>query len=152
MTPSPLAGEGQLARSASRERGRRIAALRERGKKMRAAPTEAEYRLWQVLRAHRFSCFKFRHQVPIDFYIADFVCLSQRLIVEVDGGQHGGADDLRRDAFLRSQGFRVMRIWNAELFNNEEGVCAAIFEALQAPPLPNPSPARGEGLKEEDHG
>lgn len=147
MSPSPLAGEGQLSRSESRERGRRIATLRERGKRMRSHATEAEHRLWQVLRAHRFAGFKFRRQVPIDWFIADFVCFASRLIIEVDGGQHGDLPDERRDAFLISQGFRIIRIWNNELFSNEEGVATAILRALHVPPLPNPSPARGEGLE-----
>ena len=149
MSPSPPAGEGQLSRSESRERGRRIATLRERGRKMRSAPTDAEHRLWQLLRAHRFAGCKFRRQVPINWYIADFVCFAFRLIVEVDGGQHGKTRDGRRDAFLRSRGFHVLRVWNNEIFENEQGVCEAILHALKAPPLPNPSHARGEGLKEE---
>ena len=103
--------------------------------------------MWQLLRAHRFAGHKFRRQVPIDHYIADFVCLAERLIVELDGGQHAGAiGDERRDAYLRTQGFRVIRIWNNDLFTNEDGVAETILSALRAPPLPNPSPARGEGL------
>jgi very-short-patch-repair endonuclease len=114
---------------------------------MRSRQTEAEHRLWQMLRAQRFFGCKFRRQVPIDFYIVDFVCFASRLIIELDGGQHAeSAKDLRRDAFLRSQGFRVLRVWNNELFVNEEGVAEAIRAALRSPPLPNPSPARGEGL------
>jgi very-short-patch-repair endonuclease len=114
---------------------------------MRSEATDAEYRLWQILRAHRFAGHKFRRQVPIDFYIADFVCFAERLIVELDGGQHAdNPRDAKRDTYLREQGFRVVRIWNNELFTNEEGVAEAIFLALQTPPLPNPSPARGEGL------
>ena len=147
MSPSPLAGEGQLSRSDSRERGRRVSKLRDRAKGMRSQPTEAEHRLWQVLRAHRFSGYKFKRQVPIDFYIADFVCFAARLIIELDGGQHlGSATDVKRDAFLRSQGFRVVRIWNNDLLTNEEGVAELILSALRSPPLPNPSPGRGEGL------
>src|SRR5256885_13060225 len=84
-SPSPLAGEGKLSRSDSRERGRRISKLRGRAKEMRAESTDAEHRLWQLLRAHRFAGYKFRRQVPIDFYIADFVCFARRLIVEIDG-------------------------------------------------------------------
>ena len=146
-SPSPLAGEGKLSRSDSRERGRRISKLRGRAKEMRSAQTEAEHRLWQLLRAHRFSGYKFRRQVPIDFYIADFICFARRLVIELDGGQHAESEnDGKRDAFLRSQGFRVLRIWNNDLFTNEEGVAEAIFAALRSPPLPNPSPARGEGL------
>ena len=145
--PSPLAGEGKLSRSDSRERGRRIAKLRRRAKSMRSVQTDAEHRLWQILRAHRFVGFKFRRQVPIDFYIADFVCFARRLIIELDGGQHAeSSGDERRDAFLKSQGFRVLHIWNSEIFANEEGVMTGILSALEQPPLPNPSPAGGEGL------
>ena len=146
-SPSPLAGEGKLSRSDSRERGRRLAKLRDRAKEMRSESTEAEQRLWQILRAHRFAGYKFRRQVPIDFYIADFVCFAARLIIELDGGQHAESrSDARRDAYLTSQGFRVLRIWNNDLFNNEDGVAELILSVLRSPPLPNPSPARGEGL------
>ena len=152
VVPPPSAGEGQAARSDARERGRRIAKLRTRAQSMRSAPTPAEHRLWQLLRAHRFADYKFRRQVPIDHYIADFICPAERLIIELDGGQH--ADNLhdgRRDAYLQAQGFRILRIWNNDLFDNEEGALTAIAIAL-APPLRNPSPARGEGLKEDTHG
>jgi very-short-patch-repair endonuclease len=112
---------------------------------MRSAPTEAEHRLWQIVRAHRFVGYKFKRQVPIDHYIVDFLCPARRLIVELDGGQHAGSvGDTRRDAYLRIQGFQIIRIWNNELFTNEEGVAAAILSALQSP-LPNPSPAEGRG-------
>jgi very-short-patch-repair endonuclease len=112
---------------------------------MRSLPTEAEHRLWQIVRAHRFSGFKFKRQVPIDHYIVDFLCPERRLIVELDGGQHANSlGDVRRDVYLRGQGFHIIRIWNNELFTNEEGVTAAILNALQTP-LPNPSPAEGRG-------
>jgi very-short-patch-repair endonuclease len=119
---------------------------------MRSQSTDAEHRMWQLLRPHRFAGYKFRRQVPLDFYIADFVCFAERLIVELDGGQHAGsASDAKRDAFLRSEGFRVLRIWNNDIFENEEGVGELILAALRAPPLPNPSPARGEGLSGGSH-
>jgi very-short-patch-repair endonuclease len=114
---------------------------------MRSGQTEAEHRLWQIVRAHRFAGYKFRRQVSIDFYIADFICFAHRLIIELDGSQHAeGGGDARRDAYLRTRGFRVLRIWNDELFTNEDGVMTSILSALEQPPLPNPSPARGEGL------
>jgi very-short-patch-repair endonuclease len=151
-SPSPLAGEGKLSRSDSRERGRRLSKLRVRAKEMRSGSTDAEHRLWQILRAQRFAGYKFRRQVPIDFYIADFVCFARRLIIEVDGGQHAESDrDSRRDSFLKSQGFRVLRIWNNDIFENEEGVAELMLSALRTPPLPNPSPARGEGLNGAPH-
>ena len=88
--------------------------------------------------------YKFKRQVPIDSFIVDFVCLRHRLIVEADGGQHGSEADARRDAYLKSQGFRLLRLWNNDILNNEEGVLLSILQALAAP-LPNPSPAKGRG-------
>jgi very-short-patch-repair endonuclease len=147
-SPSPLAGEGPLSRSESRERGRRAGVLRARAKAMRSEPTPAEHRMWQLLRARRFQGYKFRRQVPLDWYVADFLCFERRLVIELDGGQHAASGhDRKRDAYLRRQGFRVLRIWNDDLFNNEEGVATVILHALEAPPHPNPSPAGGEGLR-----
>jgi very-short-patch-repair endonuclease len=112
---------------------------------MRSTRTNAEHRLWQILRAKRFAGYKFKRQLPIDPYVADFVCLRARLIVEADGGQHAESiRDARRDAYLKSQGFRILRFWNNEIFENEDGVLTSIFNALTAP-LPNPSPAEGRG-------
>jgi very-short-patch-repair endonuclease len=85
----------------------------------------------------------------------DFACHAGKLIIEADGGQHGGWSDAQRDAWFESQGYRVLRFWNNDIFNNEEGVLTAILSALEASaaassrdgrsPLPNPSPTRGEG-------
>ena len=144
MSPSPLAGEGQLSRTESRERGRRKSRLRNHARAMRSDPTEAEHRMWQLLRAHRFAGFKFKRQEPVDFYIVDFICFAERLIIELDGGQHAGcAKDERRDAYLQAQGFRIIRIWNNDLFMNEEGVAELIRSALDRPLSPTPLP-RGE--------
>ena len=112
---------------------------------MRSGATPAEHRLWQILRAKRFDGYKVKRQLPIDHYIADFLCPAARLIVEVDGGQHAdNSRDAHRDVYLRAQGFRILRFWNNDLLDNEEGVLTAIMNALESP-LPNPSPARGEG-------
>jgi very-short-patch-repair endonuclease len=118
---------------------------------MRATQTPAEHRLWQILRNKRFAGYKFKRQLPIDQYIADFVCLGQRLIVEADGGQHAESKhDGRRDADLKAQGFRILRFWNTEIFDNEEGVLTRVLDALLSP-LPSaasrlpPSPAKGRG-------
>jgi len=126
---------------------------------MRHEPTEAEHRLWQILRAKRLAGYKFKRQLVIDHYIADFVCPQHRLIVEADGGQHLESKyDERRDAYLKGQGFRILRIWNTDIFTNEEGVCDAILAALTAP-LPAaagaasvPPPQRGEGPSGATHG
>jgi very-short-patch-repair endonuclease len=112
---------------------------------MRNEPTPAEHRLWQILRAKRLAGYKFKRQIPIDHYIVDFACLRNLLIIEADGGQHSESEtDFIRDSHLRAQGFRILRFWNNDIFENEQGVCDAILTALEAP-LPNPSPAEGRG-------
>ena len=80
--------------------------------------------------------FKFRRQVEIDGYIADFRCPEKRLIIEVDGGQHTPERDARRTAFLESQGFRILRFWNDDVLQNLDGVWTVIEEALSTPPHP----------------
>lgn len=111
---------------------------------MRSEPTPAEHRLWQILRAKRLAGYKFKRQLRVDHYIADFVCVQQRLIVEADAGQHvESKQDIRRDTYLQEQGFRVLHFWNNDIFTNEEGVLSSILSALETP-LPNPSPAEGE--------
>ena len=124
-----------------------------RAKHMRANPTDAERRLWSMLRDKRMPVFKFKRQLIIAPYIADFVCLERRLIVEADGSQHADSGyDARRDAFLKHEGFEVLRFWNTDILTNSSGVFDAINAALLTP-LPSaalrlpPSPARGEGLK-----
>jgi very-short-patch-repair endonuclease len=98
---------------------------------MRHAPTEAERQLWLLLRNRRLVDFKFRRQVPIDHFIADFVCFSARLIVELDGSQHAeSTHDITRDAYLRAQGFRLLRIWNDDILARPDAVLDAVWTAL----------------------
>ena len=94
--------------------------------------TDAEHRLWYHLRMRQLGGQKFRRQYIIGRYIVDFVCLKRRLIVEVDGGQHAEQTnfDARRTAWLVARGFRVIRFWNVEVFENIDGVCQTIYEAL----------------------
>jgi very-short-patch-repair endonuclease len=93
--------------------------LRSHARAMRQAPTDAENALWRLLRSRRLSALKFRRQVPIAPYIVDFVCFEHRLIVEADGSQHAdSAYDLDRDAFLKAEGFVVLRFWNHDVLNN----------------------------------
>ena len=131
--------------------------LQDRARHMRTNPTDAERRLWSMLRDSRMPVFKFRRQQVIDPYIADFVCLERRLIIEADGSQHAESEaDARRDAFLRREGFSVLRFWNNDVLKNPAGVFDAIHAALVTPHPPKPaawappSPARGEGLGEKD--
>lgn len=98
---------------------------------MRADATRAENVLWQVLRARKLEGLKFRRQVPLDGYIADFVCFEKRLIIEVDGGQHSQSKrDKHRDAHFASLGFRVLRFWNNEVTGNADAVCAEILAVI----------------------
>ncbi|MFN3719088.1 MAG: endonuclease domain-containing protein [Rhizobium rhizophilum] len=99
---------------------------------LRADATWAENRLWQVLRAKHLGGFNFRRQVPLDGYNLDFVCFEARVIVEVDGHQHAESErDARRDVWFRSQGLRVLRIWNGEVEENLDGVCSFILGELR---------------------
>ena len=125
--PSPLAGEGDR-RSGEGAAGHTLRFA----KHLRRNMTYAETRLWQELRAKRFENYKFKRQQPIGKYIVDFVCLNHRLIVEVDGSQHEGShSDVVRDAWLASQGFRILRLWNSELLSNTDGALLSVLAALE---------------------
>ena len=115
-----------------------------RARLMRREPTEAERRLWSKLRNYGLGV-RFVRQRPIGPYIADFACRAAKLVVELDGGQHGTEYDKRRDAYLASTGYRVLRFWNPEVLANTEGVLETIRLALMEQGV-NPSPAgRGRG-------
>ena len=116
-------------------------------KTLRQNMTDAEQLLWRHLRAHRMDGQKFRRQQPLGPYIVDFIHFGLRLIVEADGGQHVDSEhDATRDAWLRSQGFTLLRFWNNEIMTNLEGVLSNIASVTSDFPLsPGPSPARGEG-------
>lgn len=95
---------------------------------MRRVPTDAEDKLWRELRSRRLDRIKFRRQVPLGNYIADFVCLEARLIVEIDGSQHGdSAYDRRRDAELNARGFQILRFWNDDVLRDLQAVCDTII-------------------------
>ena len=115
---------------------------------LRQNMTDAERLLWHHLRAHRLCGQKFRRQQPIGPYIVDFVHFGARLIVEADGGQHNGsANDAVRDAWLKGQGFTVLRFWNDEILLDIEAVLEAIVDAFgkTLPPLPRPLSLKGRG-------
>jgi len=133
-------------------RGRSNADHTARARELRRQRTEAEDRLWHHVRAGRLGGYKFRTQAKIGPYYADFVCPKAKLIIELDGGQHGEDRHQRYDAertlFLEANGYRVLRFWNSDVLSNTEGVLTAILSALSGDhPLPNPSPLQGEGLK-----
>lgn len=119
------------------------AELIRRAKEMRSNPTKWEASVWKALRAKRLDGFKFRRQVVIAPYIVDFVCFKTRIVVELDGSSHEGSEDydLRRKAWLESQGFRVLRLgtevveWTGEEMLGQ--VWVACLEAIGDPRTPS---------------
>ena len=101
--------------------------LRTRARAMRREPTPAERRLWTALRGAQLDGLKFRRQVPLGAYIADFACLYPRIIIECAGGQHAdSAYDAARDAWFQTQGFQVIRLWNGEILDHPDDVADLI--------------------------
>ncbi|MER9095845.1 endonuclease domain-containing protein [Mesorhizobium sp. M0700] len=95
---------------------------------MRREPTEAEDRLWHELRGRRLDRIKFRRQVPVGKFIADFICAEARLIIEIDGSQHADSNyDRERDAELKARGFRVLRFWNDDVLRDLNAVYDTII-------------------------
>jgi very-short-patch-repair endonuclease len=111
-----------------------------RSRQLRKNMTDAEKKLWRGLRKNQINEHKFRRQFSLGKYIVDFVCLELKLIIEVDGGQHQDQStyDEKRDAWLRSQNFNVLRFWNNEVLQNFEGVIEKILYEMEqpAPPIP----------------
>ncbi|MDH5834207.1 endonuclease domain-containing protein [Luteimonas kalidii] len=119
-------------------------------RKLRNEATDAERRLWQYLRDRQLNDCKFRRQHPYGNFILDFACLERRIAIELDGGQHAetALADAERTRVLGDAGWKVIRFWNNEVFDNTEGVVEVIIAALQAhAPEPSPPhpPLEGEG-------
>lgn len=119
----------------------------EKARLLRQHQTKAEALLWEQLRARRLAGFKFRRQYVIEQYIADFVCVEAKLIVELDGEYHAeverAAYDAVRTQFLQALDFRVLRFWNWEV----EKDLGMILEEIEKHLTPSPSP-RGRGAKD----
>jgi very-short-patch-repair endonuclease len=129
-----------MARYASLQRGR--------ARKLRENQTDVEVKLWSRLRDRQLGDAKFRRQHPIGPYIADFCCVEQALIIEIDGGQHAdqSSADQQRTNLMKNLGYRVLRFWNNEVHSNIEGVLERISEAI-ARPHASPRPQEGEWTK-----
>ena len=114
----------------------------QRSRELRINATPAERKLWSVLSNRQLCGVRFNRQVVIRPFICDLVARSAKLVIEIDGGQHGEAIgyDQARTAFLDAKGYRVLRFWNNEVLENIEGVVRKIERALQFPP---PVGARG---------
>jgi len=103
---------------------------------LRTTPTRAKEFFWPLVRDRALEGLRFRRQVPIGFYVVDFACLSARLIIEADGGVHAlrTFNDARRDAWLTSQGFRILRFSNGDILSRPNQVLAHIREVVGKPP------------------
>jgi very-short-patch-repair endonuclease len=101
-------------------------------RELRREMTDAEKRLWSRLRGRQLGNHKFRRQAQINPYIVDFCCLRQKLVIEVDGGQHAEMmqEDAERTAHIEARGYRVLRFWNNDVMRNTDGVVDTIARAL----------------------
>jgi very-short-patch-repair endonuclease len=104
----------------------------DRARKLRWPLTRCETILWTRLRRDQLNGLHFRKQHPVGPYIADFACVKARLLIEIDGETHWTVEQRRRDArrtaFLEADGWAILRVWNAEVYGNENGVVDMILE------------------------
>ncbi len=163
---APLSPAGERVRVRGLRRTR-TAAARDFARHLRRESTDAEKRLWRLLRNRRFEQFKFRRQYPCGIYFLDSFCVAARLAVELDGGGHGFPDqrarDEKRNDFLAEQGIQVLRFWNHQVRGEPESVRFEIWRVLMdrtgwteelagfclppAHPSPQSSPLGGERKK-----
>ena len=114
-----------------------------RARALRANAADAEQAMWRLLRTS-FPEARFRFQVPLRMFTADFASHRARLVIEVDGGQHCPERDAGRTRLIEAEGYRVLRFWNHEVLGNPDGVWSTIADALhEGHPHPNPPPSRG---------
>jgi len=163
VLPLPLAGEGWGGGISAREvimaeentpTWKVPSRLRANARALRRNSTDAERFLWSELRDHRLNGAGFRRQTPVDNYIADFMCHTARLVIELDGGQHFSDDaeqaDSARSAAIEAKGFRVLRFSNHDVITNRAGVLETIAAAIaaRAPTLTLPR-KRGRGQEKQ---
>ena len=116
-----------------------------RARSLRRRLTKAEAAMLRLLRS-AFPDWHFRKQVPIGRHVADFASHRAKLVIEVDGGQHGGKRDEERTTVLRAAGYRVIRFWNNDVLGNPDGVAMSIETALVSSATPTPTlPPQGGG-------
>ena len=111
-----------------------------KARQLRRQSTDAERKLWAILRNRQLTGYKFRRQVPMGSYIVDFVCFEKNIVVELDGGQHQAQHgyDGNRTQWLQSAGFRVIRFWNNQVLSETDGVVQAILATLEVKIPPSP--------------
>jgi len=120
-----------------------------RARDLRHDGNNAERQVWRLLRDRRLGGLKFRRQHVLGTYIVDFVCLSARLVIEIDGDTHENPEaDSRRTAALEQMGYRVIRFWNSYVYDRESAILDMIVDALRSSALPQQEKERldREGL------
>jgi very-short-patch-repair endonuclease len=120
-----FAGEG-------RGEGKMTNLLLKHARTLRKNQTDTENYLWYLLKDRRLNNYKFRRQHPIAPYIVDFICIPKKLIIELDGGQHAQAIayDEQRTEFFKMKGYKVLRFWNHDVFQETESVINMILTEL----------------------
>lgn len=123
---------------------------RDLARTLRKNLTETETFVWKRLRYRQIGGFKFRRQHPLGPFIVDFVCLERKLVLELDGGQH--AERVEADAFrtrwLEQQGYRVVRFWNHQPFQEWDAIEQELWRLLTeegSTPHPSSPPQGGRG-------
>jgi len=105
-----------------------------KARNLRREQTEQEKILWSIIRGRKFYGLKFKRQVPIGVYIADFCCNEKKLIIELDGGQHNEPNnieyDKNRTKFLENEGYQIIRFWNNDINDNLEGVYTKLKQEI----------------------
>jgi N-methylhydantoinase A/oxoprolinase/acetone carboxylase beta subunit/N-methylhydantoinase B/oxoprolinase/acetone carboxylase alpha subunit/very-short-patch-repair endonuclease len=151
LPPSPRGGgAGGEGRGFAGFSGLADPTLKQYARELRSAQTDAETKIWNLVRANRWRDLKFKRQHPIEIegrqFILDFYCHELKLAIELDGGQHNAhehaARDAMRDRMLRGAGIRVQRFWNHEVFNEWDGVLDQLWLVTETP-SPQPSPPGG---------
>ena len=104
-------------------------------KNLRKNMTKEEVKLWNILKGKSFEGLKFRRQVAIGEYIVDFLCSSNKIVIELDGGQHNEDNNVKYDQtrtkYLEENGYKVIRFWNNDVWNNIEGVIEKLRKILK---------------------
>ena len=108
-----------------------------RARGLRRNASDAENRLWYVLRNRQIASAKFVRQFPMGPYFADFACRSAKLVIELDGGQHADSvTDAARTAYLKLRGYSVLRFWNTDVMSNRDAVVSVIASVLSGGEVP----------------
>ncbi len=113
-------------------RSRRKSGTTKRARKLRQGGNQAEALLWLELKISKLGGHKFTRQFPIGPYFADFCCRKSKLVIEIDGSQHAYSQhDRKRDAFMRSSGYSILRFWNHDVLKHRASVCETTLAALE---------------------